>query len=173
MTKIMLVDDETSVTEALKRTIRRAHSDWEIDDFSNPEDALKQLKIETYNVIISDYKMSPIDGVVFLSESKIFQKEAKRIILSGQGDMNAVVSAINSAEIYRYIHKPVNSNELVLAIEQALMYQEIETENDRLANLVRRLQKTIDMYETKIKTLCNMSPEVKKIIDDLNIEIPS
>ncbi len=167
MAHIMLVDDEPSVTEALKRSIKKAHKDWEVDTFSDPEVALTQLRSKSYHVIISDYKMGAVNGVTFLSESKIFQKKAKRIILSGQQDTEALISAINSAEIYRYLCKPVESSEIILAIEHALLYQNIENENEHLIDKVRQLEEDKKNHEKKLHQISQMNSKIKELIQSV------
>lgn len=164
MKRIMLVDDDVAITEALRRVIRKRREDWIIETFADPEKALRALRVGRYNVIVSDYCMTPINGAVFLKESRVFQRDAMRIVLSGQAQVEGIISAINEAEIYRYVTKPVNTDELIAAIEQALSYQTVLMDNERLANMVRRQKAELKRARQLLATASEKYPDVAPLI---------
>jgi DNA-binding NtrC family response regulator len=155
MNHIMFVDDDSSVTDALQRRIRKQRKQWEIDIYSCPLEALEALKVGDYEVIVSDYCMAPINGVVFLIESKVFARDAIRIVLSGQRQLDNAIQSINEAEIYRYFEKPIDVNELVYSIDQALHHRNILIENERLANEVRRQRNELTKQKRFIESYLN------------------
>lgn len=136
MYRLMLIDDDSNILAALKRMLRR-QKDWRIDVFSDPRDALDRAREDDFDLFLSDYKMPFLNGVELLSRVKGIQPDAARLILSGYAELDAVVRAVNDAEIYRFIAKPVEEHDLVITIRQALGHCEILKENKRLANLVR------------------------------------
>jgi len=144
MSRIMIVDDEESILNALRRVLRLAPCvcgnktfSLEVETFSSPVAALEQARHQSYDLFISDFRMPEMDGVEFLKGSKALQPDAARLILSGYADLNALLRAVNEVGIERFIAKPWNDYELMSAIGQALAHRELLLENRELANLVR------------------------------------
>jgi len=139
MHRLMIVDDEKNVLTALQR-LCRAHTSWEIETYSQPEAALKRAQSANFDLFLTDYRMPKMNGAKFLSEIKLLQPKAMRIILSGQTDRKGLLKAINDAEIYRFIEKPWLDDYLLAAIRQALDFHDILLENSILADQVREQQ---------------------------------
>lgn len=137
MHRILLVDDEQNILKSLVRLLSRK-SEWEVSAYSNPAEALCQISDGAFDLVLSDYRMPGMNGVEFLSEVKKHHPDSMRLILSGYSDLNAVIEAINRAEIYRFVSKPWNDYELVAILEQALAYHDVWVENKLLADQVRR-----------------------------------
>ena len=130
MIRIQLVDDEPNVLNSLRRLLRR--QDWQVDAFSDVEEALEALLQHEYAVILSDYKMPMADGVTYLKFAKQKQPGAIRLVLSGHGDSESMVKAINQAEVFRYLTKPWDDHEVVAAISSAVELYRLQKENQRL-----------------------------------------
>lgn len=161
MTCIMLVDDDEQVTSALIRIMRKKHKDWTFHAFNDPTEALSALKTGDYQVIVSDYCMNPINGVVFLIDSKVFQRDAIRIILSAQSQLQCAIDAINNADIFRYIEKPVKASLLIDAIEEGLQLRAVTLENEELACLVRRQRKELQRTKKFIDDYIGTNTQIK------------
>jgi len=155
----MLIDDEENILNALIR-ILRSNSDWDIETYSNPVEALKRAKTNNFDLFLSDYRMPEMDGVELLSEIKVVQPESMRLILSGFSDLNALISAINQAEIYRFITKPWEDYELISTVKQALQFKDILVENRRLADQVRDQKKELDKRKHVLQTYKDAHPEL-------------
>ncbi len=139
MYQIMLVDDEENILKALKRVLA-VKKDWNIEAFTCAEEALARATKKTFDLYLSDYRMPKIDGISFLTATKSIHPNAMRIVLSGYTDYDALMGAINQAEIFRFITKPWNDEYLINAITQALTYKDTLIENQRLADQVRAQQ---------------------------------
>lgn len=144
MSRILIVDDETSILAALRRLLRVAPCAYgnhvftlEVDTASSPLEALKMAAVEAYDLFISDYRMPEMDGIEFLKQAKALQPDAARLILSGYADLNALARAVNEVGIERFVGKPWNDYDLTSAIAQALAHRELLLENRQLADLVR------------------------------------
>ena len=161
MNRVMIVDDEPGVLNALKRSLRR--EGWVLMAYDDPEEALNVAAKEVISLVISDYRMPQMDGVTFLKEFKAIQPDSFRIILSGQADLAAVLSAINEAEIYRFVTKPWNDAELKVSIETALKHRDILLENQRLANLVRKQKIQLDYQKTELDRLETECPGITQV----------
>jgi len=144
MSRVMIVDDEESILNSLKRLLRLAPCCFggktyalEIETFTSAKAALARAHGDDFDLFISDYRMPEMDGIEFLKAAKELQPDAARLILSGYADLNALIRAVNEVGIERFIGKPWNDYELLAAIAQALAHRELLLENRQLANLVR------------------------------------
>ncbi|BCB26995.1 hypothetical protein SKTS_18810 [Sulfurimicrobium lacus] len=134
MYRILLVDDEQNVLNALQREL---HGKYEIEAFISPVAALQRGREVKFDLVISDYQMPELKGTQFLKQFGEIQPDAARMILSGQVDIDGLLGAINETHIYRFIAKPWDESELKIAIVQALDYRRITLENTRLADAYR------------------------------------
>jgi len=121
MYKIMAVDDDKFILASLRRSLKK-QKDWHVETFFDPVIALEQARNQDYDLFLSDYQMPIIDGVSFLTKIKLLQPESMRIMLSGRGDTGLVGSDVKAAGIYSFINKPVQADELIIAITQALQH---------------------------------------------------
>lgn len=134
MKKILLVDDEQNVLNALRRELKE-HFDTET--FDNPLAALERCREMQFDLVIADYKMPDMNGIEFLKQFGSLQPDAARLVLSGEADIDALVRTINETHIYRFLAKPWEKAELLSSIRQALAYRDTILENRRQAKLYR------------------------------------
>lgn len=132
MNRILLVDDEQNVLNALRRELQ---GEYEVEAFTSPKDALTRCRDTAFDLAISDYLMPDMSGVLFLKQFGEIQPGAARLILSGHADLQGLIGAINETHIYRIIAKPWEEAALKSAIAQALNYRRILQENRRLAEI--------------------------------------
>ena len=130
--KILCVDDENNVLRALKRLFM--DDDYEIFTAESGSEGIEVLeKEEGIQLIISDYRMPGMDGVEFLRQAHEGWPETIRIVLSGYADTAVAVAAINEGQIYKFIAKPWNDDELRVTIEKALEVFFLRRKNENLA----------------------------------------
>ncbi len=115
---ILLVDDETNILKALHRLLRP--EGYRILTAESGADALAILARESVDLVVSDMRMPEMDGAVFLAKVRQTWPDTVRLLLTGHADMAQTVSAINQGEIYRFIAKPWNDQELIIIVRQAL-----------------------------------------------------
>lgn len=161
MTTIALVDDEPNILKSLKRAMRGR--DWQVLTFESPQSALAALPGQDVDLIISDYKMPTMNGVAFLNEAKQCCPKAMRMILSGQADLDGMLGAINSAQVFRFILKPWNDEELLITIAQALEYQRLQQENQALLKTVESQSHTLKAQLLELQRLESLSPGITQV----------
>lgn len=122
---LLCVDDESDNVDALERLFRKKYTVFKA---TSGKEALSILKKENISLIISDQRMPQMTGVEFLSESIKIQPDAIRILLTGFTDIESVISAINSGQIYRYVTKPWDPVDLSNAVDKALERLELSLE---------------------------------------------
>jgi len=134
--KILIVDDEENILNSLKRLFRK--EDFQILTAKSGDEGLIILDENEVDLIISDLKMPFMSGVEFLSKAKQKNPAALRIMLTGHADLKAVLDAIDKGEVYRFLLKPWDDEELKIAIKQALDFYHLQKENKVLAQTVKR-----------------------------------
>ncbi|MFM9265406.1 SpoIIE family protein phosphatase [Tychonema sp. BBK16] len=115
--KLMVVDDEPDNLDLLYRTFRR---DFQVYKADSALSALEVLDEQgEMAVIISDQRMPEMNGTEFLGKTVERFPDTIRILLTGYTDVEDLVEAINSGQVFKYITKPWNPEELKLVINQA------------------------------------------------------
>lgn len=127
---LLFVDDEPAILSALKRLFR-PHG-YQIFTAEGGEAGLAILEQESIDLIISDMRMPVMDGARFLELARERWPKVLRILLTGYADMESTIAAINRGQIYRYVNKPWDDNEIVLLVRDALERRRLEAENGRL-----------------------------------------
>lgn len=133
---LLFVDDEASILSALRRLFRP--SGYRILTAQGGAEALEILAAEAVDLVISDMRMPGMDGASFLRQVRARWPDVVRLLLTGYADMASTIDAINHGEIYRYISKPWNDDEIVHTVKEALERKRLERENLRLAELTAR-----------------------------------
>ncbi|WP_373387425.1 response regulator [Pseudomonas alcaligenes] len=164
MIKIQLVDDERNILASLQRLLR-PHP-WEVHAFSDAQEALQALTEHEYAVIISDYKMPNLDGITYLQFAKQRQPHAMRMVLSGHGDRQSMMQAINRAEIYRFLSKPWEDYEIETALQAAIDLYQLRSENQRLLAQVRNQQNALERQRQELQRLEQEHPGITRVLRD-------
>lgn len=132
---LLFVDDEPSILSSLRRLFRPLG--YTIHVAESGARGLELLAEHSIDLVISDMRMPQMDGARFLEEVRNRWPAVMRILLTGYADVTSTVAAINRGEIYRYISKPWDDNEIVLVVQKALEYKRLQSENARLLALTQ------------------------------------
>lgn len=146
MARILLVDDEQNVLNALRRELK---DDYDIEAFSSPVAALLRSNDVSFDLVISDYQMPVMNGLQFLKQFGKIKPDAARLMLSGQADIDAMIGAINETHIYRLIAKPWDKAELQTCIAQALDFRNILLSIRRQAYFYRLTHAPSEIHEIR------------------------
>ena len=140
--KIMIVDDEPANLRLLERLLRH---DYNVLTAESGADALTLLEQHDVALIITDQRMPGMSGIELLKRTMTIRPHMVRIILTGYTDVESLVEAINSGQVYRYVTKPWNNDELRLTVRRALAHHETNKARHELEmvnhRLIIRLQK--------------------------------
>ncbi|MCC7326277.1 MAG: response regulator [Burkholderiales bacterium] len=168
MTHLFIVDDEVNVLNSLRRMLLNVAGapvlpDLRVSVFVSPVEALIHINKQSVDLVISDYRMPEMDGVAFLARVRDLQPDTARIMLSACTDMDAVVRAINEANIFRFVSKPWSDDELKSAIVQVLAHRHLLLENRHLANEVRCQRGVISRQQVELALLERESPGITRV----------
>lgn len=139
---VLYIDDEINNLNSFKASFRR---DFEIFTAMSAKEGRKILDAEEIGVIISDQRMPDMTGIEFLESIINVYPNTIRILLTGFSDINAVMDAINRGQVYKYLVKPWQNDELKMYIENALEIYHLRKENKELS---ARLQAALAELET-------------------------
>ncbi len=179
--RILCVDDEKNVLKALERLF--LDDEYEILTASSGNEGLDILqKISPIQVVISDYRMPGMNGVEFLKEVCQSWPDTVRIVLSGYADTAAVVGAINEGQIYKFIPKPWNDDELKVTIANALeryflhkrnkeLTYELKKKNEELQEINRNLEKLVEERTAEIMFKSKAMERAQNILDSLPVAV--
>jgi response regulator RpfG family c-di-GMP phosphodiesterase len=133
---LLFVDDESNILSSLKRLFRPFG--YRIFTAESGAQGLEIMGREAVDLVVSDMRMPEMNGAQFLEKVNEHWPETVRILLTGYADIGSTIDAINKGHIYRYISKPWEDNDIVLAIRHALRQKQLEQENRGLEELTRR-----------------------------------
>lgn len=142
---ILIVDDESNILSSLLRVLQA--EDYEIFTAENALDGLDIVKNNEIALVLSDYKMPGMNGVTFLSKVKEISPDSMRLIFTGCTDLEVAIAAINNGEVYRFISKPINAQEIRLTIKQSLDYRTLVLQNGVLTEVVKTQKNVLSKLE--------------------------
>lgn len=154
--RVLIVDDEIDNLDALERLFRKR---FQVLRAVSGTDALQILKSEPdVAVIVSDQRMPQMTGSEMLAKTIKSHPHTVRMLLTGYTDINSVIEAVNSGQIYRYLTKPWDSTDLTNAVEKAVerynMARDLVLKTEALEKANRELQ-TLDQAKTQFMMLVN------------------
>jgi two-component system, NtrC family, nitrogen regulation response regulator NtrX len=126
---LLIVDDEANTLASLSRAFRLAGHEATVCD--NAAKALELAKSQHFDLILSDVVMPGRDGLALLEELKAQGVSAPVVMMSGQAHIEMAVRATRLGAL-DFLEKPISTDKLLLAVENVLKLQRLESENRQL-----------------------------------------
>ena len=140
---ILYVDDEKDNLRIFELTFRR---DFTVLTATSAKEGLELLAQHPIAVVLSDQKMPGIEGVEFLRQVRELDSRVLRILVTAYGDAKILGEAINDGNIYRYVAKPWEPDDMRLTVQRAIEAYALEAERATLLEelmILNRLSRTI------------------------------
>ncbi len=164
---VVILDDENNILHSLERVLHR--EEFGVFTTVDYKEAMDVIGKENIKVVVSDHRMPGISGVDFLEKAKVKKPSALRILLTGFADIKVAEDAINKDQVYRFMNKPWNDEDLKATLRQAVhkfdliehnkhLVGEIKTRNEELMEVNKKLR---SMYETQKKFTSTVSHELR------------
>jgi len=150
--KILIVDDEKSMCQFLSIMLRK--EGYQITAVNNGKKGLDQIKSQKFDLVITDIKMSGMDGIELLGEIKKLDRTMPVIIMTAYASQKTAIDAVNNGA-FHYLIKHAKNDEIRMVVRNALDMKRVRTENHLLK---RQLKKSSDM-----KTIIGKSEEIEKV----------
>lgn len=169
--RLLLVDDEPNVLAALRRVFRQEN--YDVSCCTDPGAAQALLSTESFHVVISDYMMPGMNGGDLLRHARGAQPDTIRIMLTGHADVNAVVGAVKTGAVYKFILKPWNDDDLRITVALALEQHALRRKNSALAQASQDRSKEIEQlarFNTSHRSQLAMMLNKRGLLDVMQVQ---
>ena len=177
MIKVLYLDDEENNLIAFKALFRR---EFDVFTTTSPQEAVSYLNANVVPIILSDQKMPELSGVEFFELTLNDFPNAVRILVTGYADIEAVIDAINRGQVYRYVAKPWNENDLRVCLLNAAERYEMnihsgdsDSKSSKWKSAKLRIQDAIHKLKAVVSSWKGMSEPVpadslNEVVNELN-----
>lgn len=162
---LLFIDDETNILAALKRLFKPLG--YNVLTAKNGMEAFALLEKESVDLVICDMRMPQMDGAEMLEQIRARWPDAVRILLTGYSDIKSTIAAINRGEIYRYVSKPWDDNDMVLIVRDALERKYLLAEEQRLKALTQRQNDELKILNATLED------KVRRRTEELRVALES
>lgn len=163
--EILFIDDETSILNSLKRLFHEEKA-FNCHFASSAAQALEILSAHHIDVIVSDHLMPGMTGTELLSRVKEKRPKAVRMMITGHADLPTVQRAINRGEIYRFILKPWQNEELIQTVRQAAEFGRLRRDNERQAAKIQEQNSELGRLNARLEE--QVTSRTKQLADALH-----
>jgi PAS domain S-box-containing protein len=123
--RVLLVDDDSALLEALPETVRLHMDGVEIDTCDSAREALERIEATDYDAIVTDIKMPGMDGLALLLEIKERRPSTPTLLITGHGERDLAVQALRGGA-YDFLQKPIDRNYFVASLERAIQLRGLD-----------------------------------------------
>jgi PAS domain S-box-containing protein len=128
--RILIVDDDHSLLEALPEAIHLRMDGLEIDTCDTAMAALERLREVDYDAIVTDIKMPGMDGLALLEEIQETRPRTPTLLITGHGEQDLAVQALRGGA-YDYIAKPIDRDYFVASLERAIQLKSLDRQIEK------------------------------------------
>ena len=136
--EIFFIDDNKNILHAMKLIMHKTH--FKVQTFLDPLEMLSNIHVGWDGIIVTDINMPLINGFEVLDRVKQIDSEIPVIVLTGNGDVNNVLTALR-AGAYDFLEKPLSKEYLITSANRALEKRHLMLENKTLRNQIQNKNK--------------------------------
>ena len=163
---LLCVDDEDGIMRSLKRLLRSEN--FNVLTASSGVEALEILEQTPVQVLVADQRMPDMSGIELLEKVKCRYPQVVRVVLSGFADIATILESINKGEVFRYLGKPWNDEELKTMLRQCFDQYNLEQENKELLAIVNRQNEQLAKLNGALELqVANQQQDLDDTADDL------
>jgi signal transduction histidine kinase len=145
---LLVVDDEPDLVQSVKDLLR---FDYRVLGTTRATEGLKIMENEQVHIVMTDQRMPEMTGVEFLKCLRDTFPETVRLLFTAYADIEAVTDAINQGNVYRYISKPWEPQELKGILRQAVEHYDLQAERKRLIREVQEKNRQLEAANTELR----------------------
>ncbi|HSP77055.1 MAG TPA: response regulator, partial [Myxococcaceae bacterium] len=140
-----MVDDDPDVLDLLLRVFQRR---YHVLTASSGREALELLRQHPVDVLITEQRMSEMTGIELVAAARAEGLDVTALLLTGYTEPEDIIAAINQGQVYRYVTKPWELNDLVITVKNAVEYTQLRRDKERLLRqLHQRVEALGVLYE--------------------------
>src|SRR5438034_8708387 len=147
--RILIVDDDVALLEALPRALRLRLDGVEIDTVDNAGDALIRIIGTDYDAIVSGIKMPGMDGLAVLEEIRKLRPKTPTVLITGHGEHDLAVQALRGGA-YDFVQKPIDRDYFVASLERAIELRRLERRVDEQRLALERHARVLEHVDDGI-----------------------
>ncbi|WP_163865091.1 response regulator [Myxococcus eversor] len=165
---LLFVDDEADVLDILSRMFQRR---YRVLTALSGQAALEVLRRESVDVLVTDQRMPEMTGIELAATARAEGFDVTTLLLTGFTDPDDLIAAINKGQVYRYITKPWDVNDLLITVKNAVEYTQLRRDKERLIRqLHQRVEALFVLYEVS-RASANDPASYDNIIDRVLIAV--
>ena len=150
---VLFVDDEENILRSIERLFM--DKDLTLRSVTNAKSALSVLQQEDVAVIVSDNMMPGMSGLDLLYQVRDISPSTVKVLMTAYADLGTAVEAINKSEIFRFVLKPWDNNELEWVVEESLArYRIIQALSRGTESTLLSLAQTIELKDPYTRGHC-------------------
>lgn len=159
MASILLVDDEPRILSLLQSLLK--NEGLNVISERDGAAAIERIRAESLDLVITDIRMSPIDGMEVFRVARRETPDTPVILLTAYGAVSTALEAMKGGA-FDYLTKPFKVDELLITVRRALDYRELKLERDSLKLELRHSYglKNVIAESAGMRNVCEM---VKRI----------
>jgi serine/threonine protein kinase/ActR/RegA family two-component response regulator len=146
----LVVDDELGVLDSIQQLLRR---EFQILRAGGGAQALDLLQQNEVSLILVDQRMPGMTGDCFLQKARELKPEVIRVLLTGYCDLQLLIRAVNEGQIFRYLSKPWDDNELLGVVRQGVEHYELVQERSKLTSELQATNGQLQTANTRLRDL--------------------
>ncbi len=144
--KILIIDDEEEILQALSRLLR--NPGYELHCAHSPAEALALAEQYGVDLVLCDYMLDKaMNGVELLTRLVKDRRDVITILMTGYVDIKIALEAINTLGVYKFVLKPWDNDDLLVTVRRALEQRSLILENRRLQDELKKREMLIDRLE--------------------------
>src|SRR5205807_10619998 len=120
---VLIVDDDPALLQALPQALRLRMGGVTVETADSAAAALERIAVQDYDAIVTDIKMPGMDGLALLAEIRTRRPDTPTLIITGHGENELIVGALRGGAC-DFIHKPIDRDYLVTALQRAMATRE-------------------------------------------------
>jgi DNA-binding NtrC family response regulator len=156
---ILVVDDEESMGKFMQIMLQK--EGYEVTPALSGSEALKQLKLKDYDLVIADLMMPAMNGLKLLSEVKQYDPQIDFIVMTAFASVDTAIEAMKKGAL-DYVTKPFKVDEIKLAISRSFERKELKAENQELKRRVKQ-EFSLDAFVGNSAEIAKIKQMVEKI----------
>lgn len=157
---ILVVDDEEMMRDMMSKALKGCG--YAVLTATSAEEGMALIEVNNIDLVISDQIMpGGMSGIEFLQFIRSSHPEILTILLTGFPNLETAMDAINTAGVYKFLTKPFELNELIVAIKRSFEVMDIAKERNQLMNKIKS-------YESRLDELEKEHPGITHVVRDEN-----
>lgn len=144
---ILIVDDEPDMLHSLKNLLRH---DYQVFIASSGAEGIRILEKEIIHLVMTDQRMPEMTGVELLKHVKNEHPAAIRLIFTGYADVKAVIAAINQGNVFRFLSKPWEPEELMAVLKEAGEHHDHIIQHNTLMSDIARYEQESNQFRDEV-----------------------